>query len=277
VTVNGSWLAAEAHRYAHALEKRLFQLSEISTLGLGARALRSRAFMRRVWQSPSDTEDWVNLARFLKPSENVLLLDVGANVGEFAAGFLAIYPHSRAICFEPVNKNLSQLKKRFAGNPRVDVHHCALADRNGKAEINVHDNGALCSFIPYTEEANDVYRSGAATSEGTECRSLDSFGIKESVAKLLVKIDVQGFEIEVLRGGMATLKSADAVLLECSFANEYQEREPSFAPACALLRDCDLYPIVFQDFGRRASNYAFERDVLFVKRSLLQNIWFRNY
>jgi hypothetical protein len=44
-----------------------------------------------------------------------------------------------------------------------------------------------------------------------------------------------------------------------------------------LLSECGLYPIVFQDYGRVVSNYAFERDVLFVKRELLSKIWFRNY
>jgi len=74
---------------------------------------------------------------------------------------------------------------------------------------------------------------------------------------------------------METLSGADAVLLECSFADEYKGIEPSFAPACALLRKCGLYPIVFQDFGRLTSNYAFERDVLFVRRNLLARVWFR--
>ena len=71
--------------------------------------------------------------------------------------------------------------------------------------------------------------------------------------------------------------SADAVLLECTFADEYEGKEPSFSPCCSLLRECGLYPIVFQDYGRALSNYAFERDVLFVKRELLGKIYFRNY
>jgi hypothetical protein len=127
----------------------------------------------------------------------------------------------------------------------------------------------------YTEEANAFYKPLSEPSEKTPCKRLDGFAFDRSDARLFVKIDVQGFEIEVIRGALNTLKTAELVLVECSFADEYAEKEPSFAPICAMLRDCDLYPIVFQDFGRSLSNYAFERDVLFVKRERLGKIWLR--
>ena len=66
--------------YAHALETRFFQLFELSILRREGIDLGPR-FNKRIWKNPAQTEDWVNLARFLRPTETVLLLDVGANVG----------------------------------------------------------------------------------------------------------------------------------------------------------------------------------------------------
>ena len=235
-------------------------------------------FRRRLWRSPGLTEDWVNLARFLSPNERVLLVDIGANVGEFTAKFLSIYNNGRSICFEPVSRTYELLRSRFAEDARVGAHRIALSDRDVSAEIYLHEDNRLCSLTSYKREANEYYRTGPAQSEITTCRRLDNIEFaREPDEKLFVKIDVQGFELETILGGMQTLKTADALLLECSFADEYEGKEPSFSPACSLLRECDLYPIVFQDYGRGISNYAFERDVLFVKRHLLSKIWFRNY
>ena len=262
------------HHYAHALESRLFQLHEL-------RLLRTEGvhfgpqFYRNVWKSPGRTEDWVNLARFLNPSQKVLLIDIGANVGEFTAEFLSLYRAGKWVCFEPVRATFEHLTKRFSANDRVVMHRCALSDVDGTGTIFLHQDNTLCSLTQYTEEANSFYKTVTQPHEDTPCKRLDSFEFDSAGGKLLVKVDVQGFEIEVIRGALNTLKMADVVLLECSFANEYAGKEPSFAPSCAMLKDCDLYPVVFQDFGRSLSNYAFERDVLFVKRELLDRIWFR--
>lgn len=261
--------------YSHALETRFFQLLELSLLKRDGVKFGSD-FIRRIWRNPGQTEDWVNLARFLRPHESVLLLDLGANIGNFTSEFLAIYKNSRSICFEPVGSTFERLKARFLGDQRVETNRYAISSADGNAEIHVENDSTLCSLTEYTDDANAAYEADAGVLEQVECRRLDSFSWRSGAERLFVKIDVQGFEIEVIRGGMQTLASADAVLLECSFADEYRDKEPSFSLACSLLRECDLYPIVFQDFGRSLSNYAFERDVLFVKRALLARIWIRN-
>jgi FkbM family methyltransferase len=219
----------------------------------------------------------VNLARFLRPSESVLLLDIGANVGSFTSDFLSIYKRSRSICFEPVSSTFEQLAARFAGDSRVEAHQFAISSFDGNAEMHVEAESTLCSLAEYTEDANTAYRIGSAQLEQVGCRRLDSLQFGKGAERLFVKIDVQGFEIEAIRGAMQTLTGADAVLLECSFADEYKDNEPSFSLACALLRECGLYPIVFQDYGRSIANYAYERDVLFVKRELLGRIWFHKH
>jgi FkbM family methyltransferase len=262
------------HHYVHALESRLFQMQELSLLRAdGVRF--DRHFYRDLCMSPGKTEDWVNLARFLNPSEKVLLIDVGANIGDFTAAFLSLYKEGKSVCFEPVEATFEQLTRRFLADRRVATNRCALSDTDGVGTMFLHADNTLCTMAQYTEEANAFYNTASEPSEKIPCRRLDGFVFDPSGAKLFVKIDVQGFEIEVIRGALNTLKMAELVLIECSFANEYAEKEPSFAPICAMLRGCDLYPIVFQDFGRSLSNYAFERDVLFVKRELLDKIWFR--
>ena len=88
-----------------------------------------------------------------------------------------------------------------------------------------------------------------------------------------LKVDVQGHEVEVLKGATKSLDHIDVVLLECSFAEEYKNTLPSFAHASSLLLDHGLYPVIFRDYWRRLSPYAWERDVIFVKRRLIDALW----
>ena len=106
--------------------------------------------------------------------------------------------------------------------------------------------------------------------------TLDNFSIDHWCQNVL-KIDTQGFEIEVLRGGGKTLKLFDVIIIECSFANEYLNTQPPFVEVFQLLKKRNFYPIIFQDYGRSISSYAFERDVIFVKKYLLTKIFYSNY
>jgi hypothetical protein len=69
------------------------------------------------------------------------------------------------------------------------------------------------------------------------------------------------------------LKKADIVLFECSFAPVYKGPEPSFQKVCKMLGEVDLHSIIFQEYGYQTSNYATERDVIFVKPDLLGNVF----
>ncbi len=264
------------HHYAHAVETRLFLLYELSLLRRDGIRLE-KDYYRKILKNPSNAEDWIHFVRFLQPSDDVLLLDLGANVGKFTADFLSIYRKGRAVLFEPVQSTFDGLTRRFVNDDRVQTHHCAISDFDGVAQINVEEESSLSSIATFTEEANRHFLTKTPKTEETPCRTLDSFDFPRTASKVFVKIDVQGLEIEVIRGGMKTLKMADMVMLECSFAEEWANKEPSFSPCCAMLRECGLYPVIFQDFGRALSNYAFERDVIFVRRELLENIWFENY
>jgi FkbM family methyltransferase len=259
--------------YAHALEVRFFQLHELFLLQADGVKLGC-GFIWRIMRRPSETEDWISVVRFVKPHESVTLIDVGANVGSFTREFLSIYPRGQAVCFEPVQSTLDQLNANVSGEPRVQTHRCVISDVNGSAMIRVDERSFLSSLCDYRAEVHKVY--GNSTTRYTEeapSRTLDSFDFRKATERLLVKIDVQGSELEVLRGACNLLALADVVHLECSLGEEWVQKEPSFACCCGLLRDSGLLPIVFMDFGRTRSNYAFERNVLFVRRELLGNIW----
>ena len=227
---------------------------------------------------PADAEDWVHLLRFIGPEESVFLVDVGAHVGNFTADFLACYEDGAAVCLEPVRATFERLEARFAGNPRVTCLNYAAGDRDGDVEMSVYPGKpALNSFHRYEDGVESIWTPGAAQREIVACRTLPSVVALPEDRTVIVKIDVQGHEMAVCNGGGAGwFSGVDAVLCEVSFCPEYAGLTPSFAHVSARLMAHDLYPIVFQSYGQTISNYAIERDVLFVHRTRLDRILFRD-
>ena len=102
---------------------------------------------------------------------------------------------------------------------------------------------------------------------------MDGFNLTKGDEVRVLKIDVQGHEVEALLGAGQTLQDTDVMLAEVSFVNEYKDRAPSFSHVCELARKANLYPIAFQDYMQSIFTYAIERDVLFVKRKLLDKVY----
>ena len=265
--------------YAHAIESRLLQRFEWSLLRKAGIKVSDKT-RREIWRRPGESEDWVNLTRFISPSERVFLIDVGANVGDFTARASEEYPNLQAVCFEPVTSNFEALQRKFDGNDAVTIHNSALSNENVQAKMYVGRSNALCSLEKYSSEGDHAYgisdRSYALT-ETVHCRTLDSFALDPGGRRVLMKVDVQGHEEKTLAGATATLSLVDVAIIECSFANEYEDIPPSFASVVHRLAAAGLYPVIFQEYGRTWSTYAFERDVIFVREPLLKNIWYSNY
>ena len=264
-----------ARQYIDALQIRLFLIDEYlrtrKTKNVGSSLLRA------ILRNPSSAEDWVNLLRFLDPDEELLVIDIGANVGAFTADILRYFPKARSICFEPCAEPFQALSGRFADDSRVECHRCAISSEHQTREMYVQTGASFSnSFHRYQNDANRFYDIDYQVVEEVECRRLDEFDLARE-GKVLLKVDTQGHEVEVLRGAGPVLDSVDVALTEVSFANEYEELDPSFPAVAEILRGHDLYPIIFQGFGGKVSNYPFERDVIFARKELLNNVFFHNY
>lgn len=261
--------------YSHALEARFFLLDELHRLRAAGKILPRRT-AARIWRSPAEAEDWIHLSCFLDPREKVLLIDVGANVGDFTKNFLEFFPNSSVDAFEPVKESFDTLDACFRDDPRVRTHHCALSDFDGERMMEVAEVTTFSSFERYTADATRL-EAEHTHRQMTDCRRLDGFQFPTDGRTVVLKIDVQGHEVEVLKAGRKTLDEVSVCLIETSFANQYEKREPSFSNIANIMREAGLFPIIFQEYGRNKSAYAVERDVLFVKKELLKNIWFDHY
>lgn len=154
-----------------------------------------------------------------------LVLDVGANVGQFAKGLREVGYKDRIISFEPLIDAHHILSKAASGQREWEVHErCAIGDINGKIQINVSTNSVSSSVLPMLKEHSDAAPESTFTrSEETPIQTLDSVSARYMTSRnsTLIKIDTQGFEWQVLDGASETLKCARGVMIELSLVPLY--------------------------------------------------------
>jgi FkbM family methyltransferase len=166
------------------------------------------------------------LVSSLRKFEIDLVLDVGANKGQFASEIRHCGYAGRIVSFEPLSQAHGELLQSNAWDPKWDAYpRCALGDHDGEVEINIAGNSYSSSILPMLE----AHRSAAPESayEGKEIvpiKMLDAVAgqyLKDARAPFL-KIDTQGFEWKVLDGARDTLPHLKGILVELSFVPLYE-------------------------------------------------------
>lgn len=258
--------------YAHAINLRASLFCELRHAARAGKAIPEK-IMRRVLKCPHGYDDKILLLRLLDPSSDNLLIDVGGNTGYWSESFLEFFPNSWVVAFEPQKREFEEYRQRFSGVPNVVAHNVGLSDEEGWADIHIAQCSAHSSLHEYAADQPALQNCTEGT-EKVRLVTLDSYRLGAlEVARKFLKIDVQGHEMSVLQGATETLHHIDVVLVECSFLSEYENVVPSFAHVASLLRDFDIYPAMFRNHGTALGPHAWERDVIFCKRSLLNNVW----
>lgn len=156
-----------------------------------------------------------------------VVLDVGANSGQYGAGLRAAGFEGRIISFEPLAEPFSQLERKASADALWDCRRCALGDSDGTISINIAGNaGESSSVLPMLKSHQDAFPP--ANYVGTEevpIHRLDSVAAEflRPTDVVFLKIDVQGFEKQVLAGGAATVgEHCVGMQLELSFLPLYE-------------------------------------------------------
>jgi FkbM family methyltransferase len=198
-------------------------------VGLAEALEARRTFRRRGLRTPSlriCRQAWLSRLHLLPADLDLtsgLVLDVGANEGSFTNAILALAPGARVLAVEPAPGPQAQLRERFGADARVEVAAQALADRSGTATFHLTEHSHNSSLRTPRAEMTGLYEDEGWRVAGAievPVTTLDELVGERDVAVL--KLDVQGGEREVLRGGAATLARTRAVLMEVTFVSHYE-------------------------------------------------------
>ena len=202
------------------------------------------------------------------PQEPVVF-DVGSNTGQFAESMLAWRPRACVHAFEPQACALAAMKSLLGGYPRASFNAFALGAQPCMRKFFVSRFDQASSFLPNGEVlAHGVGGIDFTTQEEieVEIRTLADYARERGVERIdLLKLDVQGFEIEVFKGAAPVLDRIDWIYSEAQFKELY-EGGPRWTDQAAFLHAHGFDLIRMCGFRRDDSGDLMECDMLFRRR-----------
>ncbi|MEY3255698.1 MAG: hypothetical protein RLZZ29_829 [Cyanobacteriota bacterium] len=173
-----------------------------------------------------DNNPFLQLRKGIETFNIDLVLDIGANTGQFVSELRLIGYKNRVVSFEPLSGAYKELTQQAKGDSQWLVHpQSAIGDFDGEIEINIAGNSVSSSILPMLEShAAAAVDSVYLAKEKVPIYRLDSIASNYLTGKenLLIKIDTQGFEWQVLDGAKETLQFARGVLCELSLVPLYE-------------------------------------------------------
>jgi len=161
---------------------------------------------------------------WLKGKDIHTILDIGANTGRFASQFHRLIPDATLYSFEPLEDCYNELLKKMGHSPKFHAFNFALGDKNGEVPIYRNDYTPSSSLLSMEELHKEAFPyTKNVRIEEIEIRRLDDIIQELDIEdNLLIKIDVQGFEDKVIRGGQNVISQAKVLIVETCFEPLYK-------------------------------------------------------
>jgi FkbM family methyltransferase len=202
------------------------------------------------------------------------VIDVGANLGQYASMLREEGYRGPIVSVEPVTASFEALRARSADDAQWSAVQLALGAASGEQSINITGHSTMASFLEPAQEAIarwdfvDAARSNETVRTARLDEVLDELVPGDDARRLYLKIDTQGWDLEVLRGADGVLDDVKVIQTELSFKPLY-EGQVGYSE---MLRYLDglgyeiagFFPIVYDD------NWSvIEADCVLVRREPL--------
>lgn len=172
------------------------------------------------------TSPLARLMAALRTFDIDLVIDIGANDGQFAKELRAGGYSGRIVSFEPLTTAHRRLLQASKNDSAWQVHsRCAVGDHLGEIELNISGNSVSSSILPMlTAHSNAAPASTYLGSETAPLTTVDNAVLPyfEGAKAPFLKIDTQGYEWYVLDGALATLPKVRGIQVELSLVPLYE-------------------------------------------------------
>jgi len=153
-----------------------------------------------------------------------LVLDAGSNRGQFALTSVCCLPGIPVHSFEPLPSEAAVYRAVVPATALCVLHELALGETSGEAQIHVSGRRDSSSLLPIAELQSRIFpKTGEVGVQTVRVARLDDLPeIWKRFDRILLKLDVQGFELAVLKGAVEALRQCRYVYCECSEVELYR-------------------------------------------------------
>ena len=209
----------------------------------------------------------VELQNIVKETNPETIIDIGSNKGQFVMLIEQLFPNKVIHSFEPLDEPLKKQKKFFSYKKNIFFYNFALGSQTETREFFVTKRMDCSSFLRVDTKKieNDIFKIDEK--KNIQIKTLDEIIMNQNINKpILIKIDVQGFELEVLKGALELLKKVDYLLIEVSDNTIYEE-QPLSIEIITFLESKNFK--ILKQTSKTKNNLSnnFQGDVLFHNKS----------
>lgn len=190
------------------------------------------------------------------------MLDIGANRGDFTRSMLKLFPNLSSTMIEGNKEH----KESWLDIQRGAGYIGVIASKTGQQTWFRYENGPSTGDSMFRETGEFGSKMMPHT---VDVLSLDDFITNNAIKNSFdfIKIDVQGAELEILRGGTKTLKGVKAILLELPFFGVYNEGSPDFVEYVSFMKEIDFHPYEITEM-HSIRTFLMQVDILFLHGSV---------
>ncbi len=179
--------------------------------------------------------------------EDPVFFDVGANLGNYSASLLGVFPNATIHAFEPHPKNFSSLKANVPSN-KIKCYNIALGEARG--ELTLYDRADYdgSSHASLYEAVISEIHNQNTVELAVSVETLDEFCAEKNITDIdFIKIDTEGSELSILRGAKKLLENESIKYIHFEFNEMNVISRTFFRDIRNMLQDFDLYRLLPND------------------------------
>jgi FkbM family methyltransferase len=199
------------------------------------------------------------------------IIDIGANVGDWTLMAASVFPDCEFLMIEANEEHRTRLN-RVADHltqtgKKTGLEVCLLGDRTGREVTFYTSTRPSSTGHSIYRENTPSYNDENVRTLSLKMRALDDLVEQRRMERIdLVKIDVQGAELDILRGAPTILeRQAPLILLEIQFLN-YNEGAPKYAEVIGFMDSIGYEPVDLFEIHYLKNGYLSENDILFARK-----------
>ena len=167
---------------------------------------------------------------FLNKLNNLnTIIDIGAHNGQFALIAKYKFKKSKIYSFDPLSESKKKYQDSLKDKKKCFFFNCAIGNKNTNGKINISQNSDSSSILSISKRQTEIFKNTKKIGvQDIKIKKLNYYLKKKDLKKYsLLKIDVQGYELNALKGCEDLLNNIQYIYIECSYEELYK-KQPLF-------------------------------------------------